>query len=211
MLCDFNRCTEKVGLKTHPEKTNILSNQSSNKRQEVTISNIKVEVLPIHECAKYLGQRISFQQQETTEIRSRIRAAQASFCRYKQELTSRSYPVQHKLRLFNMVISPTMGYACGTWTLTNEHEGMIRSSQRKKLRLTIKTRRKYKKKKTTSNLKIKKATLKKKKAKRTPKTVHKKEAAQTPIATKTATSSLPKTLKKRSTQLNLNKKTGLIT
>ena len=74
-----------------------------------------------------------------------------------------------------------------------------------------KNKKKVLKKKTTSNLKIKKATLKKKKAKRTPKTVHKKEAAQTPIATKKTTSPLPKTLKKRSTQLNLNKKTGLIT
>ena len=57
MLCEFKRSTENVGLKIHPEKTNILSNQCSNKRKEVTISNIKVEVLLVHECAKYLGQK----------------------------------------------------------------------------------------------------------------------------------------------------------
>ena len=114
VLCDFKRSTEKVGLKIHPEKTKILSNQSSNKRKEVAISNIKVEVFPVHECAKYLGQTITFQQQETTQIRSRIRAAWASFCRYKQELTSISYFLQHRTRLFNMVISPTLGHACGT-------------------------------------------------------------------------------------------------
>ena len=28
MLCDFKNSTEKVGLKIHPEKTKILSNQS---------------------------------------------------------------------------------------------------------------------------------------------------------------------------------------
>ena len=158
MLCDFQRSTEKVGLNIHPEKTNILSNQSSKKRKEVVISNIKVEVLLVHECAKYLKETTTFQQQETTEIRSRIRAAWASFCRYKQELTSRSYPLQHLSRLFSMVIFPTLGYACGTWTLTKEHERMIRSTQRKMLRLIEQTRRKYK----TSNLKIKKVTLKKK-------------------------------------------------
>ena len=43
------------------------------------------------------------------------------------------------------VISPTLGYACGTWTLTNEHERMTRSTQRKMLRLIVQTRRKYKK------------------------------------------------------------------
>ena len=134
MLCDFKRSTEKVGLKIHPERrrssatkvqTKILSKQSSSKKQEVTISNIKVEVLLVHECAKYLGQTITLQQQETMESRSRIRAARASFCRYKQELTSISYPLQHRLRLLNMVLSLALGYACGTWTLTNEHERLI--------------------------------------------------------------------------------------
>ena len=75
MLCDFKRSTEKVGLKIHPEKTKVLSNPSSSKKKEVTISDIKVEVLPVQGCAKYLGQTITIQQQETTEIISRIRAA----------------------------------------------------------------------------------------------------------------------------------------
>ena len=35
MMCDFKRSTEKVGLKIHPEKTKILSNQNSNKRREI--------------------------------------------------------------------------------------------------------------------------------------------------------------------------------
>ena len=47
-------------------------------------------------------------------------------------------------------------------------------------------------------MKIRQATLKKKrKAKRTPKAKHKKEAALTPIATKIATSPLQKTQTKR--------------
>ena len=57
MMRDFKRGTEKGGLKIHPDKTQILSNQGSNKRTEVTIDNIKVEVLPARECAKYLGHR----------------------------------------------------------------------------------------------------------------------------------------------------------
>ena len=47
--------------------------------EEVTIDNIKVEVLPVKERAKYLGQAITFEQQETAEIKNRIRAAWASF------------------------------------------------------------------------------------------------------------------------------------
>ena len=58
-------------------KKKSLSNQSSNIRKEIEIDDIKVEILTREEeeSTKYLGQMITFQQQETTEIRSRIRAA----------------------------------------------------------------------------------------------------------------------------------------
>ena len=90
-----------MGLKIHPGKTKILSNQSLNIRKEIEIDDIKVEILTREESTKYLGQMITFQQQETSEIRNRIRAAWATFHKYRQELTSRTF---------------------GTWTLTKEHE-----------------------------------------------------------------------------------------
>ena len=98
MMSDSKKITESVGLKIHPGKTNILSNQGSNKRREVSIDNMRVEVIPASECAKYLGQTITFEQQETAEIKGRIRAAWRFFTKYKQALTSRSYLLQHRLR-----------------------------------------------------------------------------------------------------------------
>ena len=53
--------------------------------------------------------------------------------------------LRHRLRLFDAVVSPTMNYAAGTWTLTKDHERMIQSTQRKMLRLIIQTKRRYKK------------------------------------------------------------------
>ena len=79
MLCDFKQSTEKVGLKIQPEKTKILSRQSSNSRKEIEVNNIKVEILSKEESTKYLGQTITFQEQETTEIKNGIRAAWATF------------------------------------------------------------------------------------------------------------------------------------
>ena len=64
MMRDFRRSTESIGLKIHPEK--ILPNQRSNRQLKPTIDDIKVEVLPISEKAKYLGQTTRFEQQETT-------------------------------------------------------------------------------------------------------------------------------------------------
>ena len=153
MLCDFKTSTERVGLGIHPDKTKILSNQDKVKEKEITVDNIQIEILKKSDSARYLGQKITFQDQETEEIKNRLKAAWAAFHKYRQELTSRDYRLCHRLRLFNMVITPTMTYASGTWTLTQKHEQMIRKAQRKMLRLIIQTKRKYKKKEKTSNKK----------------------------------------------------------
>ena len=89
MMCDFKQSTESVGLKMHRDKTKLLSNQSSNKRNEVEINNSKVEILSACESANLSWAKNSFQQQETAEFKNRIRAAWASLYRYRQELTSK--------------------------------------------------------------------------------------------------------------------------
>ena len=47
--------------------------------KKIEIDNIKIEILAKEESIKYRGQTITFQQQETTEIKNRIRAAWAIF------------------------------------------------------------------------------------------------------------------------------------
>ena len=149
MLCEFKKVTEKVGLRTHPDKTKILSNQSTinsdTKKRQLEVDDMKIEILTSNESVKYLGQKISFYQQETKEIKSRIRAAWATFHKYRQELTSKKYMLKHRLRLFDATVSPTVCYAAGTWAPNKEHERMVQSTQRKMLRLIIQTKRKYKK------------------------------------------------------------------
>ena len=106
---------------------------------------MSIKVLTKNQSVKYLGQRISFHHQETLEMKSRIRAAWATFHKYRQELTSKKYMLKLRLRLFDATVSPTLCYAAGTWTPSKEHERMIQSTQRKMLRLIVQTKRKYKK------------------------------------------------------------------
>ena len=73
-----------------------------------------------NESVKYLGHRISFHQQETLEIKSRIRAAWVTFHKHRQELTSKNYMLKHRLRLFDATVSPTLCFAAGTWTPSKE-------------------------------------------------------------------------------------------
>ena len=145
MMCEFKEATEKVGLTIHPDKTKILSNESSmnsDTKRYIKIGDMNIEILAKSESVKYLGQRISFYQQETLEIKSRIRAAWTTFRKYRQELTSKQYMLKLRLRLFDATVSPTLCYAAGTWTPSREHERMIQSTQRKMLRLIIQTKRK---------------------------------------------------------------------
>ena len=51
MLCEFKRSRETVGLRIHPGKTKILSNQSLNIRKEIEIDDIKVR--NINKRSKY--------------------------------------------------------------------------------------------------------------------------------------------------------------
>ena len=96
-LYEFEECTEKVGLRIHPGKTKVLSNQSSispDSKKEMQISDVKIEILTRSESVRYLGQLITFQHQETTEIKNRIRTAWATFHKYRQELTSKKLLAQ---------------------------------------------------------------------------------------------------------------------
>ena len=45
-----------------------------------------------------------------------------------------------QIPLTQHVITPTLSYASGTWTFSKEHERMLRSSQRKMLRLIVQTK-----------------------------------------------------------------------
>ena len=94
MLCEFKISTETVGLGTHPDKTQILSNQDKVKAKEITVD--KIEVLAKGDSARYLGQKITFEDQETEEIKNRLKAAWAAFHKYRQELTSKDYRLCHR-------------------------------------------------------------------------------------------------------------------
>lgn len=40
----------------------------------------------------------------------------------RSELTSKHYPLKHRVRLFDGTVTPTMLYGSATWTLTKKTE-----------------------------------------------------------------------------------------
>ena len=166
---------------------NILSNQGSKRRKEVTIDNINVDVLPVKERARYLNQTTTFEQQETTGIKSRT---WASFTRYRQELKSKSYLLRYRILFFNMVITLTLTYVSGTWTLSNEHEKSenVEKSNEEKKQETMRSQQTMKKQKKNNM------------ASKALKERQKKVTAETQIATRTTKSHSWETPMKTSTR-----------
>ena len=158
MLYEFKESTEKVGLRVHPENTKILSNQSSfssDTKKEMQVDDIKIEILTRGESVRDLGQLITFQQQETTEIKNRIRAAWATFHKYRQELTSKSYLLKHSLRLFDAAITPTICYASGTWAPTKR----ARKNGRRNAKCSVSSYKQKEDTKRSRNTKLKPAKI----------------------------------------------------
>ena len=60
---------------------------STQERQKKVLSNQSSFSPDSKKSVRYLGQLITFQQQETTEIKKRIRTAWATFHKYRQDLT----------------------------------------------------------------------------------------------------------------------------
>ena len=56
---------------------------------------------------------------------------------HKQELTSKTYSLNSRLKLFEAVITPTVLYGAGAWTLNKQAESILLRTQRRMLRMIL--------------------------------------------------------------------------
>ena len=141
MLTEVSLEAQACGLQLHPEKTKIIT--STNRTQgrpasrKVNIGSMKIEILTRETSIKYLGRKLSFGDYHEDELAARLRAGWAKFGQHKQELTSKHYSLNDRLRLFTAVITPTVLYGCECWTMTKLMENALKRSQRKMLRMIL--------------------------------------------------------------------------
>ena len=91
----------------------------------------------------YLGRQACFNEFHDTGIRHRMDKGWAAFGKYKDELCGRHYPLRSRLRLFDAVVSATVLYGSGTWTMTVERTHLLQTTLRKMLRKIVGTPRRY--------------------------------------------------------------------
>ena len=146
MLEDLLEETTKVGLEVHLGKTSIMSNvMSEDELKRVKVRGDEVEVLVAGQTSMYLGRSFSLKDTDDTELRHRISRGWAKFGAYRSELTNKKYSLFARMRLFNAVVTPSVLYGCGSWTMTRSREQLLRSVQRKMMRSILGKGRKPKK------------------------------------------------------------------
>eukprot|EP00959_Pyramimonas_sp_CCMP1952_P325998 6823815-Pyramimonas_sp.AAC.2 len=73
---------------------------------------------------------ISFSEPTQTEVNHRIEAAWAAFAANRQELTSKHYPLKHRLQLFQGTVTPTVLYGSAAWAMTEPLRQQLRTTQK---------------------------------------------------------------------------------
>ena len=141
MLSDLKSTARRCGLELHPDKTKILTNKNRRRGRSnhthIEINGEPVEILPLTSHVKYLGRKFSFDNYHHTEVDHRVSSDWRNFNRIRHELTSKSYPLHARLKLFNSTITPTILYGCISWTTTKDMQTRFKATQQRMIRLII--------------------------------------------------------------------------
>ena len=145
MLGDVEREAARVGLKLHPGKTKIMHNGIGygSGVKEARCGTMCIEVLDQDSHTAYLGRAVRLTDMNDEEIKSRISKAWSKYGTFRKELNDASVPIKLRMKLFDAVVSPTILYGSEAWAMTKRRQVMLRSTQRKMLRLMIQAHRTY--------------------------------------------------------------------
>ena len=76
-----------------------------------------------------MGRLLSAHETQDVELDFRIERAWKKFFAHKSELCGRDFRLRDRLKLFDSVITPTVLYGSGTWTMTQAREAKLRVNQ----------------------------------------------------------------------------------
>ena len=135
MISELSREAKKYGLKIHMGKTKVMTNATI--RKPLCCEGAIFDVLEPNASERYLGRQLSMQEYHRTELVNRIKCGWKAFFKFKDALCNRSLPLRNRMKLFGAVVTPSVLYASGTWTMTIENERALRTAQRRMMRWIV--------------------------------------------------------------------------
>ena len=142
MLDKLIAATTAHGLQLHTRKrkSSPTRHQNLQKRNTVAVQVLNIEIPPREGKTKYLGQLTPFKNAVQIELDTRIKCAGATFTSHRQELTSPTYSLRDRLKLFDATVTRSILHASGTRTVTDEMKKKLETTQRRMMRMIIQTK-----------------------------------------------------------------------
>ena len=123
MLQSLDTESLKCGLQMNPDKTSILTNGP------VLPTRIRGHTIEYVDEYIYLGQRISFRNQSTSEVDRRIKIAWGRYWSLKHIFKTK-LPPKVKKKAMDTTVLPTLLYGCQNWALSKKIINKLQVFQR---------------------------------------------------------------------------------
>ena len=126
-LGEMKKVMDKWGMKMHLGKTKVMM---VSRTEEDCNLNIEGEDIETVKKLKYLGTMVSSDRLGDEEIEQRVgAAAKVVGAMRKEVLERRELMKKTKLRVFNVMVMPTLIYGCETWIMQRRHESKLQASE----------------------------------------------------------------------------------
>ena len=126
-LGEMKKVMDKWGMKMHLGKTKVMM---VSRTEEDCNLNIEGEDIETVKKLKYLGTMVSSDGLGDEEIEQRVgAAAKVVGAMRKEVLERRELMKKIKLRVFNVMVMPTLIYGCETWIMQRRHESKLQASE----------------------------------------------------------------------------------
>ena len=125
MLKQLVQKSDEYGLQINYGKTCILTNAEKTK---ITINQKKIEYA---DEVTYLGQLVSFKDQQNKELSKRIATGWRKYWALKHIFKNKKLSQFIKSKVFNICITPAITYGSQTWALTRKQYQRVQINQRR--------------------------------------------------------------------------------
>lgn len=125
---------KQLGLVINQDKTKYLTNDKKKSRKEGELIEIDEDKFEVVDQFKYLGSIVTYDNDNTVEIKARISSANRTYFSLLSTLRSSLISRNDKITIYKVMIRPIAMYGSETWSLSAADEELLNTWERKVLR-----------------------------------------------------------------------------